>query len=281
MGVIALLIALIVPPLQLARSQAMQAQCSAQLQHLGYALTQARHEYEYYPFWDDGGSRLRYTWIDVLIQQRYFENPRGAYCPEDARPDPINEAHGREAALTYPGEGGRAGIDYSYGIGVPLSAGGWAWRPGPGPENGPGRRRFEGEDRDTAGRVLAGDANWSWIYNLNGAGRNTHTWNYPTWYGNTVAWRHRDSANLLKQDGHVTNVRYHETAARPVDTIKHFVWYPGEPLNVGPDHRRGANYYPNVPPPSFQSDPQGQAFPNEMLPRYYTSMRLWTLIPNK
>ena len=56
--------------------------------------------------------------------------------------------------------------------------------------------------RNTAARVLAGDAYWSTIFNLSGGSK---TWNLPAWYDNTVAYRRhpRQTANMLKQDGHV------------------------------------------------------------------------------
>ena len=64
-GIVALLIAVILPPLQLARRKAIQTKCGAQLQQLGRALESARNEHGFYPLWDDGGTSIRYTWIDV------------------------------------------------------------------------------------------------------------------------------------------------------------------------------------------------------------------------
>ena len=72
--------AIMLPPLQLARAQARRAKCTSQLNQLGVSLTQARDQFRFYPLWDDGAA-LRYTWVDVLIQQRYFLNRAGAYCP--------------------------------------------------------------------------------------------------------------------------------------------------------------------------------------------------------
>ena len=180
-GILSLLIATVLPSIQLARRQAMQTKCSAQLQQIGRALETTHNEYGFYPLWDDAGQTTRYTWIDVLIQRNalgYSENPtqsdpsqlsnaeRIAYCPADLRPDPLNAA--RNNKLIYPPTGTQGGIDYSYGISVPLSAGGWAWQPGSDLHGDKRPRRFTDNNRHTASRVLAGDAYASGIYNLSG-----------------------------------------------------------------------------------------------------------------
>jgi prepilin-type processing-associated H-X9-DG protein len=300
-GIIALLIAVILPPLQLARRKAIQTKCSAQLQQLGRALESARNEHGFYPLWDDGGTSIRYTWIDVLIQQRLLGTPGGrhrsgqarqpnlghiGYCPADRLPDPLNAA--RNNHLIYPPTRVRGGVDYSYGIGVPLSAGGWAWRPGQTSASQPRPRRFRDHERHTAQRVLAGDAYASAIYNLSGHALTSGIWNQPTQFDNTVAWtRHATqspdsaSANLLFQDGHVNSVCYARTRPNPVNTAQSLLWYPGEPITVSPQDRYEDNWYPCQPPPSFQSAPPGDVFPNEMSPLWYTRTHRWTLITHK
>jgi prepilin-type N-terminal cleavage/methylation domain-containing protein/prepilin-type processing-associated H-X9-DG protein len=299
-GIISLLIAIILPPLQLARRKAMQAKCSAQLQQLGHALENARSEYGFYPLWDDGGTAIRYTWIDVLIQRRLL-SPLGdhrtdrtregsaahvGYCPADGLPDALNAA--RHNDLIYPSNRSRVGVDYSYGIGVPLSAGGWAWRPGDASDDELRPRVFRSHEEGTSGRVLAGDAYTSAVYNLSGYALSSGIWNAPTQFDNTVAWgRHpalspdSPSANLLFQDGHVSTVDYARSRSEPVNTARAFVWYPGEPLAVGPADRHEDNWYPNRPPPSYQSTPRGDVFPVEMTPLWYTRTHRWTLITHK
>ena len=302
-GVIGLLVAIMLPPLQLARRQAMQTRCSAQLQQLGLALQSAHSDHNFYPLWDDGCEPIRFTWIDVLAQQRFLgtsgdpytpagegERPRSpagnlriGYCPADELPDPLNEA--RHHNLMYPLDRSRTGVDYSYGIGVPLSAGGWAWRPGY--TDDPRPRRFGDHVRHPSGRVLAGDATMARIYNLSGRAVTSGVWNDLTQYDNTVAWgRHATgtgkwSANLLFQDGHVSSVRFEPGQPTPVNTMRYFTWLPGEPLHVDAEHEHEGNWYPYVPPPSFQSNPQGDVFPDELLPYWYTANELWTLIAHK
>lgn len=311
-GVLALLLAIIIPPLQIARRQAMHTHCSAQLQQLGRALEAALTEYRFYPYWDDGGAPIRYTWIDVLIQLRLVgssgsygsatvrpdgdaypkaESPADAsrlgYCPLDGRPDPLNAARNRE--LIYPPTGRFGGVDYSYGIGVPLAAGGWAAQGG-GDSDGPGQtRRFQGHDLRTSGRVLAADAYASGVYNLSGDALISGVWNDPTQFDNTVAWqRHAPAgggeaggANVLFQDGHVSRLRYEPHAESPVNTGLAFLWYPGESLHVGPSDRFENTWYPDQLPPSFASRPPGESFPNELLPAWYTLYHRWTLIRHK
>jgi prepilin-type processing-associated H-X9-DG protein len=282
-GVITLLVALIVPPLMQARRQAMRAQCMGRLQQLGVALQASHSEYSFYPLWDDGREGVRHTWIDVLLQRRLISAFQVGYCPEDNRPDGLNQARGQALRVYYPGQRfSVGGIDYSYGIGVPLSAGGWKWQQGYSRGTGDRPRRFNDHTRDISRRVLAGDGNWSYIYNMSGAATRSGIWNDPTRHDNTVAWRHSDlSANLLMQDGHVDRVVYEWDKAEPVNTSKTFVWHSGEDIHVGPDSSYDGNWYPNEPPPNFGSAPAGEVYPNELNPGYYTTERRWTLIDHK
>jgi prepilin-type N-terminal cleavage/methylation domain-containing protein/prepilin-type processing-associated H-X9-DG protein len=298
-GLIALLIAITVPPLMGARRQALQTQCGVHLQALGKSLEHARTEYRFYPLWDDGGSPIRYTWIDLLTQRRYLEigtagaataterramqdGLRVGYCPADVLPDGLNEA--RHGDLTYPLDRNRRGVDYSYGIGAPLSAGGWAWRP-TSPQDRP--RRFRDWERNSAGRVLATDAYASAVFNLGGNALRSGIWNDPTQFDNTVAWgRHGIigggfGANLLFQDGHVQPLAYRLKDPLPINTAQYFVWYPGEPITVGPDDQYAGNYYPSAPPPSLLSNPPAETFPVELIPAWYTQNQNWTRITHK
>lgn len=304
-GVIALLVAIIVPALQLARRQAMQTKCAAQQQQIGMALRHTFDEYGFYPLWDDGGAPKRYTWVDVLTQLGMIGGAEGSgsspdgrpvvatvdqrnrlgYCPSDPLPDPLNSA--RHPNLLYPLTGIRGGVDYSYGIGVPLSAGAWAWRPVGGGHVSKPRRLMEME-LHTAERVLAGDANAAAIYNLSGGVLADNTWNNPTQFDNTVAWNRHASpdgadggANLLYQDGHVATVRYAPYATEPLNTSRTFVWHAGESVEVSLRDTWEANWYPNEPAPNYSTSPAGSVVPKEVIPRWYTDTRGWTRIPHK
>jgi prepilin-type N-terminal cleavage/methylation domain-containing protein len=282
-GVMSLLIVLLVPPLDLARKQAMQTTCMANMRELGKALTALHTEFGFYPIWDDGGSPTRFTWVDVLIQRGQLGHGAVGYCPSDLRPDGMNEVRARaiDRNLAYPGRPERGGTDYSYGIAVPLSAGGWAWQQAQAVVDGK-PRRFEESQRYAGRRVLAADGWWPAIYNLGSPTQNGAPWNFPTQYDNTLAYRHANhAATLLCQDGHVSRVRYGAEKSQPVDTVAQFVWYPGEPLFVGPDARYGANYYPCMPPLNPFSTPSGDIMPREVIPAFYTQNHAWTVIPNK
>jgi prepilin-type processing-associated H-X9-DG protein len=282
LGIIALLISILLPPLKVAHRQAMATRCAAQEQQIGLALENAYTEYDFYPIWDDNGSPTRYTWLDVLVQRRLLGNARAGYCPEDARPSPLNAARGRQFGVLYPGKAGEFGIDFSYGIGVPLSAGGWVWRPAFNPAGDTHPRKFEDHERNPASRVLVTDATWSTVFNLSGDSILGHDWSYPTQYDNTVDWRHRGfTANILFQDGHVGRIPYQPAAENPVDTVRQFVWHPGEAVHVNPEDEWHGNFYPNVPPIDPIGGTVSDAFPPEMAPSYYTDNLLWTQIFNK
>jgi hypothetical protein len=289
-GIIALLLAITLPPLQFARRSAMQARCASNLQQLGRALGSSHTELNFYPHPDDGGTPIRYTWIDVLIQRGSLGGglaggATGAsvgYCPMDARPDPMNSA--RNQTLIYPPNHNERGIDYSYGIGVPLALGGWAVRGAPGTDNRP--RMFRDHERNVAGRVLAADGYDSGIYNLSGNALFTDSWNDPTQFDNTVAWRrHRSTArspigvaNVLFQDYHVRALHYNSSEANPINTSQSFVWQPGEPVYVNPGDRIDDFWYPNQSPPNYGSVPPGTTFPDELLPYWYTQLHYWSAV---
>ncbi len=282
MGVLALLLSIMLPPLKLAHRHALRTRCGAQLQQIGLALSAAREDTRFFPLWEDNGAPKRYTWIDLLVQRGYLANCAVGYCPEDPQPSPINAARAVKFNLLYPGELHAPGIDYSYGLGMPLSAAGWVWRSGLGPPGDLRERRLVDHERHTAQRILAADSNWSVMYNFSADAMFSHNWNYPTQFDNTVEWRHaNESANLLFQDGHVVAVRYVASAEQPVNTMQQFFWYPGEPLHVGPSDSYQSNFYPNAPPASLETGESGGLFPREMAPGYYTSRGLWTKILHK
>jgi prepilin-type processing-associated H-X9-DG protein len=189
---------------------------------------------------------------------------------------------GKFYGVLYPGAKGVHGVDYSYGISVPLSAAGWTWQVTYAEPGDLGPRHLDDVDNFTSSRVLVADAGWTQVYNLSGDVLRTGIWNYPTQFDNTVAWwRHPGfGANLLLQDGHVKRVTYQLGAPHPVNTNSYFVWYPGEPLNVGPDDHYNGNYYPNDPPVD-PANPADMGSYSLLSPGYYSKYRLWTYIAHK
>ncbi len=276
-GIIALLLAIILPPILLARRQAMATRCGTQLQQIGLSLESTYTEYGYYPFWDDGGYPARYTWLDVLVQSRQLASAGVGYCPE-GRPPPAAALGSSARRDSRSGNPDGPVIEYSYGIGVPLSAGGWNWYASYAPPEDARPRHFENHERYTAQRVLAGDSSWTAIYNLSGYMLLGHDADFPTQFDNTIDWRHRGrSANLLFQDGHVARVLFRPELAEPVNTANACLWYPGEPIQVGPENEHNGNWYPDVPPVHLSGDMSG-AIPPELIPRYYTANLLWTQV---
>lgn len=293
-GVIALLIAVLLPALQAARRQAMTTVCAVNLSELHRGLEAVREEHRFYPLWDDGAQvGIRYTWVDVLVQNSYVGAQRAeavrdlsggtrlGYCPLDPQPDPLNEA--RHPELFYPPDSRHRGIDYSYGIGVPLSSGSWAWNP-----NGNSRRldRRKLLDPERPERLLAADGTDSKIYNTSGQALTTGIWNYPTQYDNTIAWgRHgspgQPSANILTRGGAVSTTLYSINGKPPINTSTTFVWYAGESITVGPSDDYGGNYYPNETPPSYMTTPIGDLYPKQITPKWYTDNNRWTRIGHK
>lgn len=307
-GVVALLIAITLPPLQMARRQVRRVQCQAQLSQLGRGLEHSINETGFYPLPDDGGVPVRYTWIDVLIENRWVgsvdaapervhasdidkdeklrRTPRAfrlGYCPSDQLPDPINAQ--RHPALVYPVTRRRGGVDYSYGVGVPLASGGWELpRSGSGP--GQPSAHFDGVDMQTSRRILAADAYDPAIFNLSADALDHRVWNRPTQFDNTMAWlRHQVGevgvVNALFQDGHVQPLTYDPSAERPIDTALAFAWRAGEPTHVRPGDVVANSLYPSVAPPHYAGDPPGRVIPDRLVPKWFTDHEAWTLINHK
>lgn len=269
-GIISLLLAILLPALRSARAQAMAAHCGSNIQQIGTALQQVHLEFEFYPMWDDNGETVRYTWIDVLIERGLLMS-RNGYCVQDRQPDFLNEARAQAFGILYPRDRSRYGMDYSYGISVPLASGSWV-AIGNSRDGLP--RKLEYHERDPSRRILAADGNWSSIINLSGEALKHRVWNLPTQNDNTIAYRHENaSANFLFQDGHVERARYQLASAESIDTISSFLWYPAESLFVGPTDQYQGNYYP-----AFPND---GVIPEELQPRYYTENGLWSHIPHK
>lgn len=281
-GIIALLIAIVLAPLRNAHRHAVSARCAAQLGQIGIALENAITVYKYYPLPDDGGRPVRYTWIDVLVEQADLSNVKSAYCPADPRPGDLNAARSAQHDLRYPGSPEQPGIDYSYGISVPLSSGRWHQGNMTPPPSEDGTRYPLDYTRYTSNRVLAADGNWNTIYNLSGNAILSGEWSDPTQFDNTVAWRHGGpSANVLYQDGHVSRLRYQMHEPEPVNTTLSYLWFPGEPIFVSPAYDVLGPYYPDVPESKKQKTRTDSFVPEEMDPLYYTENLLWTQIHHK
>ena len=250
-AIIAMLISILVPVLAVAREEAKTVKCGAALQQIGLALSICQNEYGgYYPMWDDGeratvNHEIIATWMDALKQRNIIAMNAG-YCPSDERPDFLNAQRGADWSFKYPppqtSRGPIGGTDYSYAISIPLASGAHTaqlpYTYGTPAVTESMKQLFE---RNVDRRVLVMDGFWNWIHNMSSFGLRTNNFSTGAWYNNTAGFRHgmastlRPAGNMLMQDCHVEKDRYNTADyLHGVDTIKHFVTYPGEPINVYP-----------------------------------------------
>jgi len=221
-SIIALLIAILLPSLQRAREQANMVKCRANLSSLGKALTMCRNDWKAIPIYDTGPP-YNYTWIDTLIELGYIADSQYevGYCPTDKKPDFLVQARGRDWGCYYTRPGPQRfprppyGIDYSYGISMYAAQ---------AKGGSTGLSHFL--DNHASQQVIAADGNWSWLADLGGRYlENGGIWRDPSWYHNTIAYRHRKRANFLCLDGHVEMMGY------PPNTRRLFIWKAGEPYD--------------------------------------------------
>ena len=250
-AIIAMLISILVPVLAVAREEAKTVKCGAGLQQISLALSICQNEYEgYYPMWDDGeratvNHEIIATWMDALKQRNILGMSAG-YCPSDERPDFLNAQRGAAWEFKYPppqtARGPIGGTDYSYAISVPLASGAHKAQL-PYTYGSPAVTETMKQlcERNIDRRVLVMDGFWNWIHNMSSFALRTNNFSTGSWYNNTAGFRHglastfRPAGNMLKQDGHVEKDRYNVADyLHGVDTIKHFITYPGEPINIYP-----------------------------------------------
>ncbi|HVP10186.1 MAG TPA: prepilin-type N-terminal cleavage/methylation domain-containing protein, partial [Phycisphaerae bacterium] len=248
-AIIALLLSVLLPALSLAREQGRTVKCGANLEQIGTALSICQNEYNnFYPYWDDEAinpsqKNILGTWLDVL-KQRHAHGMEGGYCPSDNRPDFLNAQRGAAWSFRYPPpatmQGRIGGADYSYGISIPLASGAHMSEDNYSHDGLTEATKLLFQ-RGVSNRVLAGDAFWTWLHNMSGAGIVTNDFSTPNWYSSTAGYRHglsityRPGANFLRQDLHVEEVKF--DLRRPtsgIDTNLHYVTYAGEPLDVYP-----------------------------------------------
>jgi prepilin-type N-terminal cleavage/methylation domain-containing protein len=283
-AIIALLVSILLPALGTAREQARITRCGTALSQIGIAFQACETENNGFgPTWDDGecspqinGSvEWMLTWVDVLYDLDYLDDPKAAICPTDRRPDEICEYLARGAGgVGRPrkfvrnmgmGEQERYGVRTSYAL------------------NGILHFDFpQDRDADASRQVRAIDGWWTWFGSLNAAyvlapkiGINPPP--NPLWFpggfaSSHVGWRHRDyGAQTLYRDGHVRFLKpriptsIEDLLWRTVDTTISFTWLPGE--NPSRNYRDAYNQDPSYP----YGIQQYMQSPDPILPEFVTA----------
>ncbi len=250
-AIIAILMAILLPAVSLAREKARQARCISNLRQGVIGLEMWYNTAGKYPAWDlpwcmgsqiQGGDGLPLAcWAEALVLEKAFtpeiiENRRKELtglryppelfsktvdnlevfmCPSDnPHPHRINEEHGDGYFETHR---------YSYAINAAITNG----------ETNAGRApRF---DKDPSGQVLSADSTWSWIHNFRAEYlvNPNALWNYPNWYSSAIGVHHGNKkiANVVTRDGSVKSVKFRGNGEE-IDTNELFFGKKGEPSDA-------------------------------------------------
>jgi prepilin-type N-terminal cleavage/methylation domain-containing protein len=256
-AIIAILMAILLPALSLARDKAREARCMGNMNQAGTGLTMWHHNAEYYPGFDYANSPLVTSpnlgpWPDVLAMRppfftyeninnhRDFLEKRGRSpedftktvdsieifaCPADKpHPHRINEARSRAWNLWRADVGD--GFEHSYGMGVGVCYEGHIESPTGG--------FVTGYHKDASGQLLAADGVWCWIQNLCASYVDdpNSAFNQPFWHCNCMGYFHGNfrRAVVVCRDGSAKTI-YYGTEGRSIDTREVFVWGYGEGLD--------------------------------------------------
>ena len=310
-AIIALLISILLPSLARAREQAKLAKCGANLHGIGQAVAACATEHKGYgPDWDDGevpGAHIRfmYTWVDVLFDEGFLSDWATGICPVDERPDEPTEIRAGPGAwrFNFVREMG-VNDEIRYGVRTSFALSGVM-------NYNDLRDRYE----DSSRQVYAIDGWWTWFADLNAqwlalpAENRPSPVDFPHYEGTMVAWRHSTeyAANAVMCDGHVERIIPNlegyvagdppNNPDRTVDTVRYFVWLPGERTTW---HLWNESYQGQIPEfrgrvPYYHSNPEDEtgyfiypaAYPLESLSARYKTWRwrvegknYWHRLPN-
>lgn len=199
-GIIAVLIAVLMPSLTKARQQAFQLMCASNLRQIGLAMVQYQQDYRgyllttipWYPNYPPGGSMnqpdspYKISWLGFLWEKNYLHAANVVKCPTDA----VVTAGSYHPPYSYgppPGPSGTAGYGYNW-----AGLGQYGIYP---PESPFHERQWKiTEIHDAAHKFWASDN--SDLTSLVG------DYMYP----HTTLIRHRGNVNYLWLDSHVTTL---------------------------------------------------------------------------
>ncbi len=244
-AIIAILMALLLPALSMAREKARQVKCISNLRQHGQALEIWYDNANRYPRWGHaptpltGGLNLG-PWPDALAlrsppwdpdvfttaniesAREWFENhPEDGKvedytrcvdsvevftCPSDKpHPHRINEDRAKDWRFWRSAQ--NDGYEHSYGLGVGVSKLGHG-----GHENDDGTWGGSTFHKDASGQILAADGAWNWIQNFSGAYVEDPDSAFGTggWWCNCIGYFHGNGsrANVLCRDGRSKSVNY-------------------------------------------------------------------------
>jgi prepilin-type N-terminal cleavage/methylation domain-containing protein len=250
-AIIAILMALLLPALSLAREKARQALCIGQGKDISSGMAMWYENAKRYPPWDlpprhhgwigGPGDHLN-AWPEMLgligrFDPEVLANMEDAFsgagypietflkatdnmnvftCPSD-KPHPHRINTDRATAWNFESEAG--GYKYSYGIAAAASTGAST-----DDVTGAVVQRLH---KNTSSQVCFSDGVWSWIQNYSGyyVDDPTASWNYRNWYSNCIGYFHGNGkiVNVFCCDGSAKSQKYGSNGSS-LDFQKAFFW---------------------------------------------------------
>ncbi len=247
-AIIAILMAILLPAVSLAREKARQARCMSNLRQAVIGLEAWYNTAGKYPAWDlpwemgeNHGEGLELAaWCEALVLEeaytperienhrvgltgqgyapelfsRTVDNIEVFMCPSDnPHPHRINEEHGDGYFETHR---------YSYAINAAVT-------------NGTNIVRSPRFDKDATAQVLCADSTWSWIHNFRAeyVVNPNALWNHPNLYSSAIGVHHGNKkiANVVTRDGSVKSVKFRGNGEE-IDTNELFFGKRREPLDA-------------------------------------------------
>jgi prepilin-type N-terminal cleavage/methylation domain-containing protein len=244
-AIIAILMAILLPALSLAREKARQARCIGNVKQHGIALELWYNNAGKYPAWDlpitmSNGQNLA-PWPEMLALKGSFTQERiearravltaNEYPPEffsrtcdnlEVFKCPSDKPHPHRINKQRADTWSFIPYEYSYGINGAVT-------------NGEGYFRLPILDKDPTAQVLAADGVWSWLRNFRASYVDNPNADFstPAWYSNTVGFFHSGAqiAVIATRDNSAKTARYGKNAGS-INTKDIFFTQRGESIDA-------------------------------------------------